>query len=120
MHFRGFEGYSIYLIHFYDYLKVPWSNTLKYHQVHVNFNHQKFLKIFNLIDIWGVLKSFLQMVEDLKVIFRSKNRKGYRSLIMRSPHSITSCDQKTINVSQIINVKIITSDLPNQFQARYN
>ena len=72
-------------------------------------NNGKFLKN-NLIDIWCYLKSFLRMVENLKVIFRSKNRKGYRSLIIRSTHSLTSCDQNAINVLPNINVKIITSD----------
>ena len=73
----------------------------------------------NLIDIWGHLKSFLS--EDLKVRSSDqKSEKGYRRLIMRSAHSITSCDQKTINVPQIINVKIITSESLTQNHSSKN
>ena len=110
---------------FNSFLRLFEGLMVKYSQISSSsreFQHRKFLKIFyfNSIDIWGFLKSFLQMVEDLKVKgwhLQIKNWKGYRSLIMRSAHSITSCDQKTINVPQIINVKIITSDLLTQFEA---
>ena len=94
------------ILRFFDGLMVKYSQISSSSR---EFQNEKFKKN-NFIDIWGYLKSFLQMVEDLKVIFRSKNRKGYRSLIIRSTHSLTSCDQNAINVLPNINVKIITSD----------
>ena len=84
---HAFEGFWRVLDLFNSFLRLFDGLMFKYSQISSSSYEWEILKI-NLIDIWGYLKSFLQMVEDLKVnLFRSKNRKGYRSLIITSTHS---------------------------------
>ena len=60
---------------FNSFLRLFEGLMVKYSQISSSsreFKKNSQIFNFNFIDIWGFLKSFLQMAQDLKVIFRSK------------------------------------------------